>query len=88
MASRLPGHILSLDQFLQRQRVLSLWRDVLRATNKISTSDTRGEMRLFARREFERNRHVDDLSQIKYLISTGRDQMNGMTRYVQGFSKG
>ena len=73
---------LSLDRFLQRQRVLSLWREILRATNQIQSKDIRCEMRNFAREEFERHRLVEDLTQIRYLVSTGREQKNTMRRYV------
>jgi Complex 1 protein (LYR family) len=73
---------LSLDQFLQRQRVLSLWREIVRATNKIPLSNTRNEMRQYARQGFERNRNVTDLIQIRYLISTGKTELEGMQRYI------
>ena len=78
---RVPA-ALSLDHFLQRQRVLGFWREVVRATNKISNQSVRSEMRNFAREEFERNRHVADLTQVRYLVSTGREQMKNMQRYV------
>ena len=39
-------------------------------------------MREFARAEFERNREVNDIGHIRYLISTGRTQFDGMKRYI------
>jgi Complex 1 protein (LYR family) len=81
-SSRFRKPALSLDQFLQRQRVISLWRDIVRATNKIPPSSTRDEMRRYAREGFERNRSVTDLTQIRYLISTGKTEFEGMQRYV------
>ncbi len=72
---------LSLDHFIQRQRVLSLWRTILRSLYKIP-KDTRGEPIAYARGEFERNRHVGDISQIRYLISTGKAEFDGMQRYI------
>lgn len=74
---------LSLDQFLQRQRVLGLWRDVVRATNKIPDTTIQAEMRSFARMEFERNREITDIMMIRYLLSAGRDQFRNMSRYVE-----
>ena len=78
--SRVPA--LSLSDFLLRQRVLSLWRDIVRATNKIpKDSPTRQELKTFAREEFERNRTVSDTTKIRYMVSTGRtqfDQMRGL----------
>jgi len=75
-------HLLDLDHFLQRQRVLALYREIVRATNKIPASTTRDEMKTFARDEFERNRNVYDLTHIRYLISTGKEQFESMRRYV------
>lgn len=73
---------LSLDHFLQRQRVLSLWRDIVRATKRIPPSNTRNEICQYARQSFENNRSVTDLTQIRYLISTGKTEFDGMQRYI------
>ena len=71
ITSRVSG--LSLSDFLLRQRVLGLWRDIVRATNKIpKESSARTELKTFAREEFERNRAVRDTTKIRYLVSTGR----------------
>jgi len=37
----------------------------------------------FARTEFERNREVHDIAHIRYLISTGKTQFDGMRRYIE-----
>lgn len=81
-SSRLQKPALGLDHFLQRQRVISLWRDIIRATNKIPPSSTRDEMRRYAREGFERSRSVTNLTQIRYLISTGKTEFEGMQRYI------
>ncbi|EXJ81334.1 hypothetical protein A1O3_07624 [Capronia epimyces CBS 606.96] len=72
---------LSLEQFIQRQRVLTLWRTILRSAYRIP-KDLRGETLAYARGEFERNRHVSDVGQIRYLISTGKAEFDGMQRYI------
>ncbi|XPS79639.1 hypothetical protein M3J09_011615 [Ascochyta lentis] len=69
---------LGLDHFIQRQKVLSLWRDIVRSTNNIPDSATRADMRQFARVEFEQHRHVTDLDHIRYLLSTGKTQFQTM----------
>jgi hypothetical protein len=74
--------LLSLDHFLQRQRVLEFYREVVRATNQLPVSSTRTEMKAFAREEFERNRTVEDITQIRYLVSTGKEQFRSMRRYL------
>ena len=80
--TRFRRPLLSLDHFLERQKALGLWRDIVRSTNKIRVAETRDEMRRYARGEFERNRTVADLTQIRYLVSTGREQFRQMGRYV------
>ncbi|KAJ5389577.1 uncharacterized protein N7496_000645 [Penicillium cataractarum] len=59
--SKLKKPAVSLDHFIQRQRVLSLWREIVRALHKAPPSPTRDELRSYARHEFERNRDVSDL---------------------------
>ncbi|KXH65998.1 complex 1 protein [Colletotrichum salicis] len=84
--SRLGKKALSLDHFLQRSRVLSLYREIIRGTRRIADPNTRVESRRYARDEFERHRDVTDLGHIRYLISTGKTEWQGMERYVDGMS--
>ncbi|KAH6900311.1 hypothetical protein B0T10DRAFT_470215 [Thelonectria olida] len=81
--SRLNG-ILSLDQFIQRARVLALYRTILRGTKRIADPSTKKESRKFARDEFERHRSVTDPAHVRYLLSTGKTEWEGMERYVDG----
>ncbi|CAN8100819.1 unnamed protein product [Discula destructiva] len=78
------GPILSLDHFLQRARVLSFYRTIIRSTRRISDPRTRNETRLFARQEFERHSNVQDIQHIRYLLSTGKTQWESMERYIDG----
>lgn len=71
----------SLEHFLQRSRVLSLYRTIIRSIYRIPKSN-RSEPLAYARGEFERNRHVHDLTQIRYLISTGKTEFETMGRYI------
>ncbi|EMD91180.1 hypothetical protein COCC4DRAFT_167099 [Bipolaris maydis ATCC 48331] len=68
----------SLDHFIQRQRVLALWRDIVRSTANIPDEAARKDMRQFARSEFEQHRRVTDLGHIRYLISHGKTQFQAM----------
>ncbi|KAK1821533.1 hypothetical protein LTR12_004094 [Friedmanniomyces endolithicus] len=77
------GPFLTLEHFVQRGRALALWRNIVRAMQKVPPSATREEMRTFARGEFERNKFVYDLGHIRYLISTGKTQFDSMRRYVE-----
>lgn len=73
---------LSLDQFLLRQRVLSLWREIVRAIHRVPEPTTRKELRQYARRGFEAHRHESDRSQIRFLLSSGKTEFQAMRRYV------
>ncbi|KAK7430281.1 hypothetical protein QQZ08_003256 [Neonectria magnoliae] len=75
---------MSLDQFLQRSKVLSLYRTILRGTKRIADPTTKAESRKYARDEFERHRGVTDSAHIRYLMSTGKTEWEGMERYVDG----
>ncbi|KAI4659819.1 uncharacterized protein J4E79_006355 [Alternaria viburni] len=63
-----------LDHFIQRQRALALWRDIVRSTASIPDAGARRDMRRFARSEFDQHRSVTDLGHIRYLISHGKTQ--------------
>ncbi|KAK4142876.1 uncharacterized protein C8A04DRAFT_37921 [Dichotomopilus funicola] len=78
------GRTLSLDQFIQRTRVLSFYRHIIRGTRRISDPKTRAETRKFARDEFERHRGVTDPAHIRYLLSTGKTEWDTMERYIDG----
>ncbi|KAK7999349.1 hypothetical protein PG990_011949, partial [Apiospora arundinis] len=78
------GATLSLDHFLQRTKVLALYRTILRGTGHIKDATTKAETRSFARAEFERHRGVTDLSHIRYLLSTGKTEWETMERYIGG----
>ncbi|KAF2427546.1 hypothetical protein EJ08DRAFT_352696 [Tothia fuscella] len=79
---RAKGPLLGLDHFLQRKKTIALWRDIVRAINKIPPSSTRDEMRSFARGEFGRYKDVTDIGHIRYLISSGKTQFDSMRRYI------
>ncbi|KAF2003519.1 hypothetical protein P154DRAFT_94853 [Amniculicola lignicola CBS 123094] len=85
IAHKLPSRLrargkspIGLDHFIQRQRVLALWKNILRTTASISDASTKKDMRQFARAEFEQHKDVTDLGHIRYLISFGKTQFDGM----------
>ncbi|KAI9899210.1 hypothetical protein N3K66_005671 [Trichothecium roseum] len=82
--ARQLGKVLSLDQFLQRAKVLSFYREVFRGTGRIRDPKTKAESRRHVRDEFERHRHVTDVDHIRYLLSTGKTEWGSMERYVDG----
>ncbi|KKK26256.1 hypothetical protein ARAM_003341 [Aspergillus rambellii] len=88
--SKLRKPTISLDHFIQRQRVISFWREIVRSlysdqlnvSEEIPKSPTRDELRDYARHEFERHRNVTDLQHIRYLLSTGKSEFEMMKRYI------
>lgn len=75
---------LTLEHFLLRQRVLGLYRTIARALTALPRdSAQRRELRAHARAEFERHREVADAGKIRYLVSTGKTEFDGMKRYLE-----
>ncbi|KAJ8409755.1 hypothetical protein AAFF_G00218140 [Aldrovandia affinis] len=60
MASRLPPVTFSLKQFLQRQKVLGLYRTMMRTIRQVPNEDDRKYLRDWARDEFKRNKAATD----------------------------
>uniref|UniRef100_A0A8C2AJA6 LYR motif-containing protein 2 n=1 Tax=Cyprinus carpio TaxID=7962 RepID=A0A8C2AJA6_CYPCA len=67
--SRLPPAALSLKQFLQRQKVLGVYRDLLRSIRKIPIESDRRYLRDWAREEFKRNKSETDQWRCFIIIS-------------------
>lgn len=81
--SRLPSTKLSLEHFLIRQRVISLYRTIIRALQALPRdSRQRAELTVYAKGEFERHKEVSDVGKIRYLVSTGKTEFDGMKRYL------
>lgn len=79
-----PG--LSLEHFLLRSRVLSLYRTIVRAIYQIPDANERRDPIAHVKTEFMRNKNVNDTAQIRYLASTGKAEWDGMRRYVEGLA--
>uniref|UniRef100_A0AAQ4QQQ6 LYR motif-containing protein 2 n=1 Tax=Gasterosteus aculeatus aculeatus TaxID=481459 RepID=A0AAQ4QQQ6_GASAC len=58
--SRLPYAALSLKQFLQRQRVLGIYRNMMRTIRKVPDEADRKYLSDWARQEFKRNKNAQD----------------------------
>ncbi|KIW98692.1 uncharacterized protein Z519_00353 [Cladophialophora bantiana CBS 173.52] len=79
---------LSLDHFIQRQRVLALYRDILRSLYRHMSEPQRGESIAYAKGEFTRNKDVREIDRIRYLISTGKAEWDGVRRGVEEMGPG
>ncbi|XP_073514036.1 LYR motif-containing protein 2 [Phyllobates terribilis] len=74
MASRIPVAP-TLRQFLVRQRVLGLYRRILRTVRRIPDPADRNYVREWARREFRGNKTTNDGITIRMMISQGERQL-------------
>ncbi|KAM0786675.1 hypothetical protein ACM66B_002122 [Microbotryomycetes sp. NB124-2] len=66
---------LSLDYFLTRAKVLSLYRQFIRATKGFGDIQARWDTVQWVRQDFERYRFIQDQTRIKTLISMGQRQL-------------
>ncbi|KAI9033349.1 hypothetical protein DFJ74DRAFT_652141 [Hyaloraphidium curvatum] len=78
LASRLKDlPPLSLKEFMSRQRVLRLYREVLKIARHTKPSD-REEVRQWARGEIERYRNETDAEKISHLLNYGSQQLHSL----------
>uniref|UniRef100_M4AIW7 LYR motif-containing protein 2 n=2 Tax=Xiphophorus maculatus TaxID=8083 RepID=M4AIW7_XIPMA len=69
MGSRLPPAALSLKQFLQRQKVLGVYRSMLRTIRQVPDEADRKYLRGWAREEFKRNKNATNQDAIRMMIT-------------------
>ncbi|XP_055706022.1 LYR motif-containing protein 2 [Phlebotomus papatasi] len=63
---------LTLKQFMLRQEVLRLYRDIFRTIRRVPQPENRLELQEWARRDFRSNRHHTDETSIKMMLQYGR----------------
>lgn len=62
---------LNLKQFMLRQEVLKLFRDLYRTISKVPDENSRRELRLWLREDFRKNKNLTDEITIKMSIQVG-----------------
>ncbi|KAM7345212.1 LYR motif-containing protein 2 [Cochliomyia hominivorax] len=67
---------LSLKQFMLRQEVLKLYRDIFRTIRAVPDTNSQQELRAWARQDFRVNQQQTDEVAIKMLIQYGRRSLN------------
>ncbi|XP_034829003.1 LYR motif-containing protein 2 [Maniola hyperantus] len=80
MASKLPKQTLNLKQFLLRQEVLKLYREVFRTIKKVPDESTRLELKEWARTDFRNNKHHSDEAAIKSMLHYGRKSLEDLKK--------
>jgi hypothetical protein len=70
LTSALPYHV-----FMQRQRVLGLYRSMLRAVGRLQREDIRPDIWQQVRVEFRHNKTITDAVSLKALMTEGTRQL-------------
>ncbi|CAB3246788.1 unnamed protein product [Arctia plantaginis] len=78
MSSKLPKTALNLKQFLLRQEVLKLYRDIFRTLRKVKDEGTRAELKEWARSDFRNNMHHNDETTIKAMLNHGKKSLKDL----------
>ncbi|XP_029903256.1 LYR motif-containing protein 2 [Myripristis murdjan] len=78
--SRLPPTAFSLKQFLQRQRVLSIYRNMLRTIRQVPDEGDRKYLRDWAREEFKRNKTATNQDAIRMMITQANNHLETLQK--------
>ncbi|XP_062857925.1 LYR motif-containing protein 2 [Trichomycterus rosablanca] len=78
--SRLPHATLNLKQFLQRQRVLGLYRNMLRTIQQVPDEADRKYLQDWARDEFKRNKEATNQDAIRMMITQAINHLEELRR--------
>ncbi|XP_046447870.1 LYR motif-containing protein 2-like [Daphnia pulex] len=80
--SRIPKKVLTLKQFMLRQEVLNLYREVLRTARKVDRHQ-KDEIIKWARSDFETHRSHTNEETIKGLLINGRQMVKELQSTIK-----
>ncbi|KAL3242077.1 hypothetical protein MRX96_047815 [Rhipicephalus microplus] len=66
------SNAMTLKRFMLRQEVLKLYRDTLRTIRAVDDERQRRELQIWARHDFDCNKHVTEEDAIKMHIARGK----------------
>ncbi|XP_066532722.1 LYR motif-containing protein 2 [Hoplias malabaricus] len=78
--SKIPTTALTLRQFLQRQRILGLYRSMLRTIRQVPDEADRKYLRDWAREEFRRNKEATNQDAIRMMITQAKNHLEELRR--------
>ncbi|XP_061602353.1 LYR motif-containing protein 2 [Cololabis saira] len=78
--SRLPPAALSFKQFLQRQKVLGLYRNMLRTIRHVPSEADRKYLTDWAREEFKRNKSATNQDAIRMMITQANNHLEELQK--------
>jgi hypothetical protein len=76
------GDVLSLQHFIHRQRVIGLFRSMLRMAMQIKTNNMKDETIKQIRFEFQKNKIIDDKLAIKSFLLEGDRQIKYLSSLI------
>ncbi|TWW68352.1 LYR motif-containing protein 2 [Takifugu flavidus] len=82
---RLPQAALSLkqlirDQFLQRQKILGIYREMLRTIRQVPEEGDRKYLKDWARDEFKRNKSVTNQDAVRMMITQANNHLEELKK--------
>ncbi|XP_012676842.1 LYR motif-containing protein 2 [Clupea harengus] len=78
--SRLPPAVFTLKQFLQRQKVLGLYRSMLKTIRQVPDDADRKYLRNWAREEFQRNKNASNQDAIRMMITQANMHLDDLRK--------
>ncbi|KAM9354030.1 LYR motif-containing protein 2 [Pholidichthys leucotaenia] len=75
-----PPAVMSLKQFLQRQKVLSIYRNMLRTIRQVPDEQDRKYLRDWARAEFQKNKNSTDQDTIRMMITQANNHLGELQK--------
>ncbi|XP_028997388.1 LYR motif-containing protein 2 [Betta splendens] len=79
-SASLPPTVLSLKQFLHRQKVLGLYRNTLRTIQQIPDEVDRKYLRDWAREAFKSNKNATDQDAIRIMFTQAKHHMEELQK--------
>ncbi|XP_074542108.1 LYR motif-containing protein 2 [Halichoeres trimaculatus] len=80
MISRLPPAALTLKQFLQRQKILGIYRNMLRTIRQVPDEADRKYLRDWAREEFKRNKNATNQDAIRMMVTQANNHLEELQK--------
>ncbi|XP_037837656.1 LYR motif-containing protein 2 [Kryptolebias marmoratus] len=80
--SRLPSATLSLKQYLQRQKVLAIYRNMLRTIRQVPAEEDRKYLTDWAREEFKRNKTASNQDAIRMMITQASKHLEELQKSI------
>uniref|UniRef100_UPI0037E88468 LYR motif-containing protein 2 n=1 Tax=Semicossyphus pulcher TaxID=241346 RepID=UPI0037E88468 len=78
--SRLPVAALTLKQFLQRQKILGIYRNMLRTIRHVPDEADRKYLRDWARDEFKRNKNATNQDAIRMMVTQANNHLEELQK--------